>query len=152
MLLFSFDANALVKQSASKALSYKNIATNSHSSKATSSSPSFENKLAPKKKTEPLVVPPMVEKIDMRYASSKTVSLNEGDFVEITLKEESGFHWDLNPDSSCMALDSNDYKDDVRILKYKLICSKDSYIYFDLVDSSNPEKISTTKQLTVNLR
>ena len=150
LLLFSFDVNAIVKQSASKALSYKNIVSNTYSSRASASN--IENRIAPKKSDAPLVIPPMVEKIDMRYASSKTVSMNKGDFVEITLKEEKGFRWDLNPDSSCMSLSSDNPISDVRILRYKLTCSKDSYIYFDLVDSSNPEKISTTKQLTVNLR
>ena len=150
LLLLSFDANALVKQSASRALSYKNIANSTYSSRSSSSS--VENRVVPKKSEEPLVIPPMVEKVDMRYSSSKTVSMNKGDFVEVTLKEEKGFRWDLNPDSSCMSLTSNNQTNDARILKYKLTCSKDSYIYFDLVDSSNPENISTTKQLTVNLR
>ena len=153
-MFLSFNAEALVKQSASKALSYRNIADDSGASrrrKAASMQAPVKKEISEQDIKQPAVVPPKLEKVDLSGKDTEVVLLKRNDKVEITLPERDGYHWDLNPDSSNLALLSNKVIGNSRVITYKLVSDKAAYIYFDDINNFDGS-IQKTKQLTINLR
>ena len=154
VLTFSFDAEALVKQSASKALVYQNVVESSSSAKNSSAPKTYQGGLRFKKtasnneKNNDTTDQPTIKKVDMKNTMSSTVSLKVNDEVEISLTEEDGFSWDLNPSSSGVDLVANVLVDDLRVITYKMKSTSHVFVYFDYLD--NQKNVVTTKQLTIN--
>ena len=150
VLLFAFDASA-VRQSVSKALSYRNIG---HDVRTTNNQTAeVRTALTPKKSADPVIFTPKDEKINLTTSDTDSVSLRKNDTVEIALHEESGYSWEAKTSSSNILLKSNSVDGSSRVLKYKMLSNpdKDIYIYFDYVKEAD-NSIEKSKQLTIRLR
>ena len=148
-LLLSFNVNA-VMQSAAKALSYRNIADRPSYSRSASIS-TYRGDVSPDKMLDPVVTPPKNEKIDLSGSDVGTVALKKNDTIEITLLEENGYSWKISPSSSSVSLKTNKLENGKRIVTYKMLSTRHSYIYFDYINSSD-NSVVKSKQLTINLR
>ena len=147
-LLLSFDAYA-VRQSLSKALSYKNIVTDTRAAKQ--SKKIYRGAIDQNRMDHPVILPPKNEAVDMTVSDIKTVALKKNDTVEITLKEEIGYFLKMSPPSDLL-MKANNVKDNLRIVKYKMLSNNAPlYMYFDYINAAD-NKIEESKQLTINLR
>lgn len=149
-LLFAYDASA-VRQSVSKALSYRNISGGRTLPNATTVSKPYRGDLNPKKIEDPVIVPPKDEQIDLSSSDTGTVSLKKNDTVEITLQEEDGYRWKFSPSASSVSLQSNKISGNQRLVKYKMLKNINAYIYFDYIKTAD-NSIVKSKQLTIKLR
>lgn len=149
-LLFAYDASA-VRQSVSKALSYRNISGGRALPNATTVTKTHRGDLNPKKTENPVIVPPKDEQIDLSSSDTGTVSLKKNDTVEITLQEEDGYHWKFSPSASSVSLMTNKIDGKKRIIKYKMLTNEAAYIYFDYINA-NDNSVVESKQLTIDLR
>ena len=118
-----FNASAIVQQSASSALSYRNVVSVSRSS---------DNS---KQRFEPEAVPSAPQKVDLRNATTKTVYLLSKEKVEITLNEEVGYSWELSYDNGAVSMISNSISDGARVVKFIQEEKQNSTIFFDYIDS-----------------
>lgn len=148
-LLVSFDAQA-VRQSVSKALSYRNIADGWDTPEKTTTK-NYRGDVNQKKFEEPVILPPKDEKVNMHSSDTAKVTLKKGDTIEVSLKEEAGYYWKQSPSSSAISLQSNITNGDSRLFKYKMLSNKASYIYFDYIKSAD-NSVVKSKQLTIDLR
>lgn len=120
---FCFNAQAFVKQSASKALSYKNVATSK-----------------PDPEPEEVVVEPEApvipaKEVDMKQSVLKNVSvLVDGKFI-VFLKDKEGHSWKVSFDRDVASLSGNISEDSVRKMTFVQRRSEDHSVYFDLVNS-----------------
>lgn len=151
VILFGFNANAVVKQSASRALSYRNIINDIHSSSDEKPIVAFRGALDEKKQDDPVIAPQKSEKVDMTTKDTMTIKLKKDDTVEISLKEGNDYSWKLNPTSSNLSLESDELVGDTRIIVYKLTSNSATSVYFDYVNRKD-NNIEETKQLIVDLR
>ena len=147
-LLLSFDTYA-VRQSLSKALSYKNIVKDTRVAKPNKNT--YRGAIDQNRMEHPVILPPKNETVDMTISAIETVALKKNDTVEITLKEESGYFWKMSPPSD-LSIQTNDVKDNLRVVKYKMLSNNAPlYMYFDYINAAD-NKIEESKQLTINLR
>lgn len=147
-LLLAFDASA-VRQSVSKALSYRNVVEASRvlkHAKKPQSATTNKNIM-----NNPVTLPQKDEKVDMTESDMKTIRLKKNDTVEITLKEEKGYFWKVSP-SSDLSMQTNKINDNLRVVKYKMLSNETPlYIYFDYIKTGS-NNIEKSKQLTINSR
>ena len=149
-MLFAFNAEALLKQSASKALSFKNVANDNRGKEKPAASVRSSRDL--EKALEHHTEPPMTETVDLTSADTKSISLKAHDTLIINLNEpEADYSWKISPSTSKLSLISNTVVGGVQIVTYKLNNSVSAYIYFDYVNQIE-NKIEKTKMLTIKLR
>lgn len=146
-LLLSLNASAVVKQSASKALSYRNIVDGNSRSKGMARR-SHRGSITRNKTAAPILIEQKTEKVDMRFSDLMNVNLNKDDELEIFLSDDDGYRWKVSPSSSALTLVSDKIESGKRILKYRIVTSLHSYIYFDHVNNKT-NKIEKTKQLNI---
>lgn len=149
-LLFAYDASA-VRQSVSKALSYRNISGGRALPDATTVTQTHRGDLNPNKIEDPVIVPPKDEQIDLSSSDTGTVYLKKNDTVEITLQEEGGYSWKFSPSSPSVSFMTSKIDGDKRIVKFKMLKNINAYIYFDYKRADNNSTVKS-KQLTINLR
>ncbi len=124
VICFNSDSFAAIRQSASKALSYRNIASSSGSISI--------NRVKEQKKID---MP--IQTVDIRSAFSKNISVlsNEGFMVLLMEKKESS--WKISYDTDIFAMTSNMVVDGVRNIKFMpRNLSPKSTIFFDELDSA----------------
>ena len=146
-LLLCFDANAIVKQSASKALSYKNV-INGRSRRSSKVGISHRGALTKTKAENPVILTPKDEKVNLTNSTSITVKLNKNDSLEVTLNNEEGYRWKISPSTPSVQLLSETIEGGNTVLRYSIEASLHSYIYFDKVKIET-NKVETTKQLSI---
>ena len=146
-LLLSFNANAVVRQSISKALSYKNVVDDS-SQPQTQKRKAHRGALTKNKIADPVLLDKKSEKVDMRSSDTVNINLNKNDEIEVYLSNDSGFLWKVYPSDDGLSLISDTTEGDTRTLKYKIVATLHSYIYFDYFNSST-NKVEKTKQLNI---
>ena len=120
------NAEAVVAQSAMKAMSYKNTVRRSI------------------KKTEPVVkqekkqdvIPYKRTTVDLRGGASKSVKLIEQEELEIKVKEIDGYTWSVSYDSDNLIMIGNSAEGGVRTVKLKQRGVEDSSVFLDKRDSS----------------
>lgn len=122
-LFCSFNAHAIVQQSASSALSYRNVVSVSRSTTE-----------APKQRFEPKALPTAPKEVDLRNATTKTVDLLPKEKVEVTLNEEVGYSWELSYDNIAVSMTSNTISDGFRVIKFTQDGKQNSTIFFDYID------------------
>lgn len=149
-LLLCFDANAIIKQSVSKALSYKNV-INSRSRRSNNSERSHRGAITKNKTENPVILPQKNEKINLTSSNTATVKLNKNDEVEVTLNNEDGYRWKISPSAPSIQLVSQTTNGNNTVLKYSIEASLHSYIYFDQVNIET-NKVEKTKQLNIQPR
>ena len=146
-LLLCFDADAVFKQSASQALSYKNIVTSGASQRATRRSNSHSDR----KKHDalnPISDKIKIETVNLKKTDKESVSLNKGDELKVILDNDDNYDWKPSTTTSNVHLLSEDIKGDELILKYKINLSSSFFIYFDCIDKKT-NKVLKTKQLRI---
>lgn len=150
-LLFSFNADAAIRQSAAEALSYDNVVESSSITESMPSQTTSEpNTVKDNKKPEDILP---TQKINLTNSNEDKITIKRDTYIEIKLKEKPNHFWDIKPSSSKIELVSDKNNKSSRILKYKITpAKKDSiyFIYFDLSDHKN--RIKETKVLTIKVR
>ena len=130
---FSAEAEALVKQSASDALSYRNV-VNASSNTGVSSGRDTAIMTDDSEK-EPSTIP-STQEVDLRSGISKNATLTPGQELIILLPETADMSWKVNYDSDNVLLTGNTAKGDVRQVKFSADSVGESTIYFDKQSSS----------------
>lgn len=145
-LLFSFEADAVVKQHISEALSYENVLESAASvDESITYTPPVVKKNKPAKE--------QTHEVNLKNKPSAVVFLKAGDFIKIKLNENNGYSWKTYLSSENLMLTSNLLKNSEREFVYKITYNNSeaiSFIYFDYIDPNN--KITTTKVLTIKLQ
>lgn len=135
-LFCSFNAHAIVQQSASSALSYRNVVSVSHSPEAS------------KQSFEPKALSTAPKEVDLRNATTKTIDLLPKEKVEITLNEEVGYSWKLSYDNSAVSIVSNTISGGFRVIKFIQKGKQNSTIFFDYINSEG----NTVRNKAVNIK
>lgn len=143
---FSAEAEALVKQSASDALSYRNVVNASSNTGVTSGRDMAI--ITDDADKEPLTIP-AAQEIDLRSGISKNATLTPGQELIILLPETADMSWKVNYDSDNVLLTGNTAKGDVRQVKFSADSVGESAIYFDKQSSSG--KIVENKAVYVKV-
>ncbi len=141
-LFFSFNADALVKQSVSKALSYRNVVSGVSVSEPEEKVLDLPSTPAP----QPVEDEKIVE-VDLRTSASKTVSLGMRGKVLIKLPEESGFRWKVSYNNNNTIMVSNVVKSNIREVMFMKRNTGESTIFFDKTDSQG--EVVTNKAVYV---
>lgn len=119
------NTEAIVAQSASKAMSYHNTV---RSSSVTKSSTGMNDK-----KQEGL--PYKFTTVDLRSAASDDIVLTEQQGLEIKVKEIDGYTWKVSYDSGSLIMIGNSVEDEIRTIKFKHKDAADSSVFLDKRDS-----------------
>jgi hypothetical protein len=127
IVLFSsmINAEAVMVQPASKAMTYQNTVRSSAAKKA----------LTIKKEKKPEVLPYKLTTVDLRSGASKNVTLIKYEELEIKVKEVEGYTWKVSYDTDCLSLIGNSAEDDLRTIRLKQKDVKDSSVFLDKRDS-----------------
>ena len=143
-LLYSFNVEAIVLQSASDALSYRNVANSTQNSSRSSQirKPSQNNENPSGQVTPPAPNvdehKPEVKKIDMTDSFSEKVSLYKGDSAEVTVKEEDCCKWSIKYDKSKLIFTDKGVHKGIRTFIFKQKKEKqDSEIYIDSINKED---------------
>ncbi len=129
-LFFSLNAEALVKQSVSQALSYRNVVSGVSVSEPEEKVLDVPSTPAPRP-----VEDEKIEEVDLRTSSSKTVSLGNKGKVLIRLPEESGSRWKVSYNNSNVIMVSNVVKSSTREVMFMKKRTGGSTIFFDKTNS-----------------
>lgn len=136
-LMICFDVSAIVVQSASNALSYRNVAKHSRSSAP----------VTVQKPKEPEHIP-VTRYVDLTNQYSADIQLQKTDFVEVTLVDDKSCIWKIKSDQSLLLVD-NKVMEGKRIVKFKKISDdKKGNIYMDSIDKYT-QKIVANKAVYV---
>lgn len=130
---FSAEAEALVKQSASDALSYRNV-VNASSNTGVSSGRDTAIMTDDSEK-EPSTIP-STQEVDLRSGISKDAVLTPRQEMVVLLLETQGTSWKIDYDADSVALVSNILDGTVRQVKFLANGTGESTIYFDKQSSS----------------
>ena len=120
------NTEAIVAQSASKAMSYQNTVRSSSIKKT-----SIGNK---EKKQE--VLPYKLTTVDLRNVASKNIVLIEHEELEIKVKEIEGYTWKVSYESGSLMMIGNSAEDGIRTIKFKQKGTNDSSVFLDKRDAS----------------
>ncbi len=129
VISWAFDAQAIVFQSSSRALSYNNVA-----------------KYASPKKSAPVATPnpvvknkhvPQTKDVDLTAVYSADVSLSKGDSVIIKVNEESCCEWKISYNKGKLSLTGNIVKNNERIITLKQLNDGNSQIALDNIKKEN---------------
>ncbi|MBE6454019.1 MAG: hypothetical protein E7017_03950 [Alphaproteobacteria bacterium] len=127
-LFVCFDANAVIMQSASKALSLQNVVSS--------------NKITAKKKeVVPAVVQPepepiKVKEVNMKVGVSKSITVSSEDEYLVLLKDKKNQSWRVSYDKDAVVMIANFIEDNVRKIKFMQKNSENHTIFFDLLDTN----------------
>lgn len=136
--VISFDASAVVFQSAEKALSYRNVARSRKAPKP----------VTVEKPKEPERIPE-TKYVDLTERYSAEVYLQKGDSVEVTILDEKCCKWKISSDHALLQTD-NKVANGKRTVKFKkIIDNKAGNIY---LDSFNKEDGSTVSNKAVYVK
>lgn len=123
-----FEAEALVQQSASDALSFNNVVKSS-----SQAAPSvYVKEKAPVKEKEI----PEAKKLDIRNSVTKNVTLSPSQELVIVLPEKEGQSWKATYDGGQVYMIDSESNGQYREIRFGQKSSKGSTIYFDCVDSN----------------
>ena len=124
VIIFIAKAEALVSQSASKAISYRNTVTSSSGGRT----PSVRaNKPVEALKTTP-------KQVDIRSGFSKKVVLSPKEELEVIVAEKQDYSWDVSYDSSCFTMVGNSASEGTRTIKFKQKNGTDCTIFLDSIN------------------
>ncbi len=127
-LLFSLDATALVRQSASQALSYKNVVSGSTTS---SSSGNVAKELDVVEPEDKPIENETFQTVDLQSSNSKTVNVaRKGKFL-VKLPEASSYRWRVYYNNSNVIMVSNVVTGSVREVMFMRKNNGESTVYFD---------------------
>lgn len=127
-------AEALVRQKASDALSYRNVVSGAY---VTTSSLKPVRLLDDHTTTDPM----QLQTVDMLKSVSKSVSVSPNEEFIVQVPEVASYGWDVSYDTETLALSGNDVDDDVRNITFVQRNQTDSAIYLDRVDSATGETV-----------
>ncbi len=129
ILFFWGNVQAIVQQSASSALSYRNVVSGSRNAKSHKKNKNISTKI--RKVTK---APLETQQVDLRNATTKTVDLLLQEKVEIILNEDVGYSWELSYDNGTVSMISNTINDGFRVIKFIQNGKQNSTIFFDYID------------------
>lgn len=125
--LISFSAQALIEQSASKALSLNNTVNNSGNKGLMLR---HEKRNKDTNETKPEI---SSKTLDMRNSVTQNVSLEQTQKLIVVLSEKDGQSWKVNYDSGKVAKIANSLNGKNREVTFSQTSSKDSTLYFDCI-------------------
>lgn len=131
---FNAEAEALVKQSASNALSYRNVVN------GTSSVTSGRNN-----NMDVLANAP--QSVDIQNSVSKSISTSPDEEFEVLLPEKAGYSWKISYDNDQLIMTGNVADGGARKVKFMQKGTGDSTVFFDNVNSEG--KITQNKAVYI---
>lgn len=134
VVCFSAQAQALVKQSASNALSYRNVVSNSSSVTAG-------------RNVESVALADASQSVDIQNSVSKNISLGPDEEFEVLLPEKEGYSWKISYDNDKLVMIGNAAEGDVRKVKFMSKEKADSTVFFDYVNADG--KITQNKAVYI---
>ena len=150
-LFLVFDAEAVMVQSASKALSFKNVINDSRANNLPNVG-STRAALSDDKALEHHTEPPITVSADLRENDTQSVFMKTNDSLVVKLNvPEQGYSWKVVSSTTNMATISNKSSGETQIITFKMKKPTTAYIYFDYANVSS-NQIEETKMITVKLR